>query len=96
MSVTNMLYLKRFLIPSKNLDGYNEQTDHQEILRIIDNLTINDANDLQEAISDRVDESRISYSIKNIKCPKCEKEVKETPISIEDILFTLIFEKANL
>ena len=95
-SVTNMLYVKRFLIPSKNADGYTEQLDHQEVLRIIDNLTLDDANDLQEAISERVDDNRISYSIKNIKCPRCANEIKETPISIEDILFTLIFEKASL
>lgn len=95
-SVTNMLYIKRFLIPSKSVkDGYSEQTDSQELLRIIDNLSINDAAELQEAVSDRVDSNRISYSIKNITCPNCHTEIKETPISIEDILFSLIFEKAQ-
>lgn len=96
-SVTNMLYIKRFLIPTKNEDnsGYTTQDDSQELLRIIDNLTIDDAAQLQEAISDRVDENRITYSIKNIKCRKCGKEIKETPISIEDVLFTLIYEKAS-
>ena len=34
-------------------------------------------------------------SIKNITCPKCKHEVKETPISIEDVLFTQIFERAQ-
>lgn len=95
-SVTNMLYIKRFLIPTKGSEsGYSEQTDSQELLRIIDNLTIDDANELQLAVSDRVDENRISYTIKNIICPKCQHEIKETPISIEDILFTLIFEKTG-
>ena len=95
-SVTNMLYIKRFLIPSKVQEGgYSEQTDSQELLRIIDNLSIDDANELQMAVSERVDENRITYSIKNITCPKCKTEVKETPISIEDILFTQIFEKVQ-
>lgn len=96
-SVTNMLYIKRFLIPTKTESGidYSEQTDSQELLRIIDNLTIDDANELQTAVSDRVDENRISYTIKNIVCPKCQNEIKETAISIEDILFTLIFEKTG-
>lgn len=94
-SVTNMLYVKRFLIPTKDKTGYTEQKDSQELLRIIDNLTLDDANTLQEAVSERVDENRITYSIKNIKCPNCQKEIKETVISIEDILFTLIFEKAQ-
>jgi hypothetical protein len=96
VSVTNMLYIKRFLIPSKIQEGsYTEQTDSQELLNIIDNLSIDDANELQDAVSERVDENRITYSIKNITCPKCKHEVKETPISIEDILFTQIFEKAQ-
>lgn len=97
-SVTNMLYIKRFLIPVKTeeISGYTEQLDAQEILRIIDNLSPDDASILQETISDRVDDNRISYSIKNVKCQKCNNEISEIPISIEDILFSLIFEKMNL
>jgi len=95
-SVTNMLYIKRFMIPSKTIsDGYSEQADSQALLRIIDNLSINDAAELQDAVSDRVDSNRISYSIKKITCPNCHTEFKEIPTSIEDILFSLIFEKAQ-
>jgi hypothetical protein len=84
------------LIPSK--DGKNiyvEQIGRESILRIIDNLTIRDAQDLQKAVLERVYENRISYSIKNIKCPHCKEETKNIDISIEDILFTLIFEKTQ-
>lgn len=95
LSVTNMLYVKKFLIPSKKLDGYSEKYDSQELLRIIDNLSIDDAAELQNIVSSRVDESRVSYSIKNVKCPNCGNTIDDTPISIEDILFTLIFEKAQ-
>lgn len=95
LSATNMLYIKRFLIPSSKRDGYIEQGNSLDILRIIDNLSIDDANQLQDIVSERVDEHRISYSIKNLKCPKCGKVIDETPISVEDILFSLIFEKAQ-
>lgn len=93
-SVTNMLYISRFLVPSRK-GGYIEQKDSREILRIIDNLSLDDASQLQEIVSNKVDEHRISYSIKNLKCPRCSHSIEETPISVEDILFSLIFEKAQ-
>lgn len=96
VSVTNMLYINKILIPSKdNENQYSEENDRQEILRLIDNLSIDDANELQDAILEKVDDSRISYSIRNIKCPHCETETREVPISLEDILFIAIFEKAQ-
>jgi hypothetical protein len=94
ISVTNMLYINRVLIPSKE-SAYTEEVGKTSILRIIDGLPINDANELQNAVFERVDKNRITYSIKNIKCVECAHEEKEIPISIEDILFTLIFEKTQ-
>jgi hypothetical protein len=94
ISVTNMLYINRVLIPSKE-SAYTEEAGKTAILRIIDGLPINDANELQNAVFERVDKNRITYSIKNIKCVECAHEEKEIPISIEDILFTLIFEKTQ-
>jgi hypothetical protein len=93
-TVTNMLYVNRTLIPSKD-SGYTEETGRTALLRIIENLPIDDASELQAAVYDRVDENRISYSIKGIKCVDCSHEEKEIPVSIENILFTLIFEKAQ-
>lgn len=93
-TVTNMLYVNKSLIPSKD-GGYTEESGRAALLRIIDNLPIGDAKELEVAVFDRVDENRISYSIKNIKCSDCAHEEKEIPISIENILFTLIFEKAQ-
>jgi hypothetical protein len=95
ITITNILYINRVLIPAKESSGYTEESNKTSILRIIDNLSIEDANDLQKAVYDRVDENRITYSIKNIKCSDCAHEEREIPISIEDILFTLIFEKAQ-
>jgi hypothetical protein len=94
ISVTNMLYINRVLIPSKE-SAYTEEAGKTSILRIIDGLPINDANELQQAVFERVDKNRITYSIKNIKCVECAHEEKEIPLSIEDILFTLIFEKTQ-
>lgn len=97
LSVTNMLYIKRVLIPSKGKEviTYTEEYDRQSILRIIDNLPIDDAKELEDAVYNRVDENRLMYSIKKIKCTECGHEVNDIPVSIEDILFTLIFEKTQ-
>ena len=95
ISVTNMLYINKALIPTKEGNGFIEEPNKTAILRIIDSLPIDDAKELEEAVSERVEENRITYSIKNIKCANCGHEVKDIPISIEDILFTLIFEKAQ-
>jgi hypothetical protein len=96
ISVTNMLYINKILIPSKeNFGAYAEENNKTAILRIIDNLPIDDANEIQNAVYDRVDKNRITYSIKNIKCIECGHEEKDIPISIEEILFTLVFEKTQ-
>jgi hypothetical protein len=96
LSITNMLYINKILIPSKDDNGiYAEETKKTTILRVIDSMPIDDANELQTAVLDRVDENRITYSIKNIKCTDCAHEVNDIPLSIEDVLFTLIFEKTQ-
>ena len=95
MSVTNMLYINRILVANPEGTGYSEYSDRLKLLNIIDNLSISDAQELHNTVFARVNENRISYSIKNIKCPSCGKEINEIPISIEDILFTLIFEKTQ-
>jgi len=95
ISITNMLYINKVLVPAKEGNGYFEEINKPQILRIIDNMSIDDANELQDAVFERVDENRITYSVKNFKCSECKHEVEEIPLSIEDILFTLIFEKAQ-
>ena len=95
-SAEYLLYINRLLIPTQDdPEKYSEQTDRQEIFRIIDNLSIDDAERLENSISEKYDENRISYSVKNIECPKCKAKFKDTEISIENILFTLIYEKAQ-
>ena len=93
-SVTNMLYISKILIPSRNGNsGYSIETDRKTILHVIDNLSIDDSNELQNSIIERLDRHRITYSIKNLVCPHCNKKVEELPINLEDLLFTAIYEK---
>lgn len=95
-SATSMLYIKRLLVPSRNGEGklvYTEISERQDILRAIDNMTLDDASILNSSVSDRVGNNRIGYSIKNLKCVSCGKETQDIPLSLEDVLFALIFEK---
>jgi hypothetical protein len=94
-SIVYMLYVNKVFIPSKDGVGYYEETAKPAILRIIDNLPIDDANEFKDSVDERVDENRITYSLKNIKCSECGHEVKDIPLSIENLLFTVIFEKAQ-
>jgi chemotaxis protein histidine kinase CheA len=94
-AVTNMLYVNRVLIPAKDSLGHSEESSRTSILRIIDSLPIDDAIELQGTILDRVQENRISYALKNIKCVECGEESGDEIVSLEKILFTLIFEKAQ-
>ena len=94
-NIVYMLYVNRLLIPTKDETGYFEEVKKPSILRVIDTLPIDDANEFKDAVDDRVEENRITYSIKNIKCSECGHETKEVPISIENILFTLIIEKTQ-
>jgi hypothetical protein len=96
LTITNLLYVDKMYIPTKDDKSvYVDESNRQTILKIIDSMPINDAKDLQVAVLERVENNRISYSIKNIKCPTCAHETKEVPISVEDVLFTLIFEKTQ-
>jgi len=94
-NIVYMLYVNRLLIPSKDGSTYFEEYKKPAILRVIDTLPIDDANEFKDAVDERIDENRITYSIKNIKCSECGHEVNEVPLSVENILFTLIFEKAQ-
>ena len=87
-------YTKRILIPAEK-GGYIEITDKERLLKMLDGLTIDDSREMQNTILERVNENRITYSIKNIKCPHCGEVVKELPIVVEDILFSLIFERTQ-
>lgn len=95
VGLTNMLYIDKLYAKEKSGNGYVTITNRETLLKIIDNLSIDDAAQLEDAVSDRVDANRITYSVKNAKCPSCGKDIPNIPISIEDILFTLIFEKTQ-
>jgi hypothetical protein len=95
VGLTNMLYIDKLYVKDKVSDGYVTITNRESLLKTIENLTMDDAAELEDAVSYRLDANRISYSIKNVKCPHCSKSIKDIPISIEDVLFTLIFEKTQ-
>lgn len=91
-SLTDSLYIDKVYVPGEN-EQYDVVTERQEILRIINNLSIDDSSDLRNLITDRVALNRVMYTIKNVKCPKCGRPINETAVSIEELLFTYLYEK---
>ena len=63
-SIVYMLYVNKVYIPAKDESGHYEENSKSSILRIIDNLPIDDANEFKDAVDERVDENRITYSLK--------------------------------
>jgi hypothetical protein len=63
IGLTNMLYINKLYAKEKNDAGYVSITNRETLLKIIDNLSIDDAAQLEDAVSDRVDSNRITYSI---------------------------------
>ena len=94
ISVTNMLYINKILIPNKTIKGqYSQITDRKTILHIIDNLSLDDAQLVNNIIGDLIENHRLSYKVKDITCAKCGAIIDDQDFSMEEILFTAIFDK---
>lgn len=91
MTLSYLLYTDSVLIPTG--DGYFADNDRNNLLKLIDNLSLDDAQYFRKAIEKQTNTSKISYSIKNVKCPVCGHVTERIPISMQDILFTAISEK---
>lgn len=91
MATTQLLYIDSLLIPDS--DGYYIENGRVTILGLIDRMSITDAKYLRSAIQQRIEENKISFSIKNVKCPDCEYVHERIPVSMQDILFTAISER---
>ena len=59
---------------------------YSRILKTLTSDQLNQFNTLIRAIQDRHDE--VSYVLPSTTCPKCGKEIEETPMSAENLLFT--------
>jgi hypothetical protein len=94
--ISTILSIGSFFVPSRLPGGdiiYDEITDSQKIIRIVDEMDIDDANALTQITTEMIENYHITYSVKDVKCPACGKEIGDIPVNIERILFTLIFRK---
>jgi hypothetical protein len=64
--------------------------DKAKIIDLISNLPYYDGLQLGEQISEFTDKYRIEYSLKDIGCPSCGFQIKEVPMNMEEVLFTVI------
>jgi hypothetical protein len=90
------LFIKQILVP----DVVNYQrtgkltfipvTEKGKMIDLVSNLPYYDGLQIAEEINEFTERYRIDYSIKNVACPSCGHEIKEVPMSMEDVLFTVI------
>jgi hypothetical protein len=93
-----MMFLKNiFVIDTKELQRsgkakYYSIDDKNQIIQILRNLEVFDAKALGDAIAQRSDKYAIGYKIKNFKCSKCNNDVGEIPVDVEQLLFSQILQ----
>lgn len=96
-SIVLMLYIHTLFIPDGN-GAYYDIIDRKEIIKYVKEMSIVDAGSLIKTIEKLILDKKISYAIKQLKCPTtgCGAVYNNIPVSIEDILFTQIIEKTQL
>lgn len=90
------LFIKKMFIP--NVVEYKRSgkltfvpvEDKEKIIKLVAQLPYYDGIQLAEDINEFTNRYRISYSIKEVACPKCGHEIKEVGLNMEDVLFTVI------
>jgi hypothetical protein len=96
--IGTMMFIKNlFLLDVKELERtgkpkYYPITDKNQIINILRNLEVLDAKALGDAIADRSDKYAITYKIQNFKCGKCNNDVGEIPVDVEQLLFSQILQ----
>lgn len=93
IDIHSMLYVSGILVPTGDPGSWYPITDKTEIIGVFDKLTIGDAAELRTAIKEQLDKRHVSFAISEIKCDHCKKTIRNVPLNLRDILFTLISEK---
>lgn len=91
-----MLFIKSlFMISTKDTlesgkPKYYEIKDINAISRLINDLHPDDHKYLSSKIAERMEKYQIEYKVSSFPCPKCQKEVGDIPVDMEDLLFRKI------
>lgn len=80
-------------VKNKDNDKYFVVKNKNDIVTIINMLSVEDVSDLKQAIDNILEEKYIYYKIKKTTCPNCKKEIYNIPMDIESLLFFQISEK---
>ena len=80
-------------VKNKDNDKYFIVKNKNDIVTIINMLSVEDVSDLKQAIDNILEEKYIYYKIKKTTCPNCKKEIYNIPMDIESLLFFQISEK---
>lgn len=74
------------LIKEKKV-AYYEVKDLKEQFKIISNLEVEDAKEIQKLIVAETEKYAIEYAIKGMNCSHCKKEIATIPVDMEELTF---------
>lgn len=95
-SLSMALFVKRILIPNVvELKRSGKLTfisveDTEKIVEKMADLPYYDGLQLAEEVNEFTNRTRVQYSIKKVACTHCGHVIEEVPLSMEDVLFTVI------
>jgi hypothetical protein len=96
-TISLFLYTKNLYIPDLFSFSEGQQLEYAAVtspdrkMEILHNLSKDDGLAIGKAIKEHTLKYSVSYAIKNVRCLKCKNLIKEVPLNIEAMLFTLIW-----
>ena len=79
----------------KDNEGMNLAPASNKLIETISNLSYYDSLQLSDEINTFVEKYRISYSIKNVTCPRCGNVIPRITLDMEEVLFDTIRQGRN-
>lgn len=91
--ISNILLLTNCVYVQKDNKKYFPVGNKNDILKLINSLTVDDIGILKTAVYELLSHKHIYYEIKKQKCPNCGKDIFNISMDIENLLFFQISEK---
>lgn len=96
-ALAKLLFIKSVMVlnvPATVQTGepqYYPITDYNEIIKIIDELSVSDSKQLGNAMEDKFSKYNVQFRIKSFKCPKCGSDIGDIDVDMENLLFIQMY-----
>lgn len=95
----SLLYIRKMYMPDfvkyKETGEFSvyEITGIKEKLNILLSMSTTDGNKLESLLNDRMNKYAINYAINSTTCTSCGKEISQSPVNVEAMLFRRIIQR---